>query len=152
MLAVVQSNEEGYSLLDGVIRFKHKILIGHNATLQTKLITSFHGPAIGGHSGIQATYQRLKKMFYLQGMKQDVQNFIKQCVVCQMAKHELCKYPSLLQPLPIPQSSWTDLSIDFIEGLPPSNGLLVILVVVYRFTKYGNFFPVKHPYTASSIA
>jgi hypothetical protein len=85
-------------------------------------------------------------------MKQYVQNFIKQCDVCQMAKHELCKYLGLLQPLPIPQSSWTNLSMDFIEGLPPSNGFSVILVVVDRFTKYEHFSPNKHPYTALSIA
>jgi hypothetical protein len=35
-------------------------------------------------------------------MKQDVDAFVKQCSVCQQAKHELCKYPGLLQPLPIP--------------------------------------------------
>jgi hypothetical protein len=42
--------------------------------------------------------------------------------------------------------------MDFIEGLPNSNGYTVILVVVDRFTKYGYFLPVKHPYTATSIA
>jgi hypothetical protein len=151
-LAVVQSNDSGYSLTDGVIRYKDKIWIGQNSPLQTKLITSFHGSALGGHFGIQATYHRLKKMLYWQGMKQDVQNFIKQCDICQKAKHELCKYPSLLQPLPIPHSSWTYLSMDFIEGLLLSNGFSVILVVIDRFTKYGHFFPVRHPYTAASIA
>jgi hypothetical protein len=139
-------------LIDGVIRYKDKIWIGQNSALQTKLITSFHGSALAGHSGIQATYHRLKKMFYWQGMKQDVHNFIKQCDICQKAKHELCKYPSLLQPLPIPHSSCTNLSMVFIEGLPPSNGFSVILVVIDRFTKYGHFFPVKHPYTTASIA
>jgi hypothetical protein len=66
---VVQSNDSDYSLTDGVIRYKDKIWIGQNLALQTKLITSFHGKALGGHSGIQTTYHRLKKMFYWQGMK-----------------------------------------------------------------------------------
>jgi hypothetical protein len=66
-------------------------------------------------------------------MQQDVQSFIKQCEVCQKAKHELCKYLGLLQPLPIPQSSWSDISMDLIEGLPLSHGYSVILVVVDRF-------------------
>jgi hypothetical protein len=151
-LAVVQHNDQGYSLSDGVIRFKGKIWIANNSALQTKLISSFHGSAIGGHSGIQATYHRLKKMFYWQGMQQDVQSFVQQCEVCQKAKHELCKYPELLQPLPIPLSSWTDLSMDFIEGLPSSHGYSVILVVVDRLIKYRHFFRIKHPYTAASIA
>jgi hypothetical protein len=84
-------------------------------------------------------------------MQQDVQSF-KQCEVCQKAKHELCKYLGLLQPLPIPQSSWSDISMDLIEGLPLSHGYSVILVVVDRFTKYCHFFPIKHPYIAASIA
>jgi hypothetical protein len=63
-LAITQSNYLGYSLVDGVIRYKNKIWIGSNSALQTKLIASFHSSALGGHSSIQPTYQRLKKMFY----------------------------------------------------------------------------------------
>jgi hypothetical protein len=42
--------------------------------------------------------------------------------------------------------------MDFIEGLPISNGFSVIWVIVDRFTKYGHFIPIKHPYSAASIA
>jgi hypothetical protein len=42
--------------------------------------------------------------------------------------------------------------MDFIEGLPLSSGYSVILVVVDRLTKYSHFLPVKHPYSAASIA
>jgi hypothetical protein len=85
-------------------------------------------------------------------MKQEVESYVKQCKNCQQAKHELCKYPGLLDPLSIPQQSWADIYMDFIEGLPKSNGFSVILVIMDRFTKYDHFFPVKHPYSAASIA
>ena len=42
--------------------------------------------------------------------------------------------------------------MDFIEGLPKSEGCSVILVIVDRLTKYAHFLPVKHPYTAATIA
>jgi hypothetical protein len=151
-LAITSPNASGYSLSDGVIKFENRIWIGPNTALQTKLISSFHTSALEGHSGIQATYQRLKKFFYWQGMKKDVDSYVKQCLVCQKAKHELCKYLGLLQPLSIPRHSWSNISMDFIEGLPVSHGYSVKLVVVDRFSKYSHFFPLKHPYTTHSIA
>jgi hypothetical protein len=42
--------------------------------------------------------------------------------------------------------------MDFIEALPKCEGYSMILVVVDRFTKYAHFLPLKHPYTATSVA
>jgi hypothetical protein len=52
-----------FSLSRGIIRLHNGIWIGSNTTLQTKLISAFHQGAVGGHSGIAATYQRVKKLF-----------------------------------------------------------------------------------------
>ena len=126
--------------------------MGDNSAIQTKIIAAFHSSAVGGHSGQQATYHRIKKMFSWKGLKQDVATFISQCLTCQQAKHLHTHPQGLLQPLPIPAGAWQDISLDFIEGLPKSEGYSVILVVVDRFTKYAHFLPLKHPYTAISVA
>jgi len=85
-------------------------------------------------------------------MKGDVENYIKQCTTCQKAKHSLQHPMGLLQPLPVPEGIWQDLTMDFIEGLPKSKGYSVILVVVDRLTKYAHFMAIIHPYTVATVA
>lgn len=62
-LALHSPNTVGYSLDNGIIRYKSKLWIGNNTVLQTKLVATFHSSALGGHSGTKATYQRLKNYF-----------------------------------------------------------------------------------------
>lgn len=151
-LAITGHNSNGFSLVEGLLRKDGKIWVGANVGLQCELITAFHASSLGGHSGIQATYQRLKKLFSWSGMKLAWEEFVKQCSICQHAKHENCKYPGLPQPLPLAKGVWQNLTMDFIEGLPKSLGYSVISVVVDRYTKYAHFLPLKHPFTASHVA
>jgi hypothetical protein len=148
----VSPNDKGFSPSQGLIRNKKRIWVGANSALHTKIISAFHSSAMGGHSGIQATFQRVNKLFSWPGLRHDVELFIKQCSVCQLAKHENCKSLGLLSPLPVPDSAWQDISMDFIHALPKCDGYAVILVVLDHFTKYAHFLPLKHSYTTSSVA
>lgn len=151
-LAVHSPDEDGFELHRGVIRVRGKLWIGANTALQTKLISALHDSAIGGHSGTTATYHRVKKLFSWKGLKSAVENFVRQCSVCQHTKHENFKPAGKLQPLPVPEAPWQDISLDFIEGLPKSDGCDSILVVVDRFTKFAHFIPLRHPFSSSQVA
>lgn len=85
-------------------------------------------------------------------MKTDLKKFIKECDVCQRIKFETSAPASFLQPLAIPPTAWADMSLDFVEGLPTSQGFEVILVMVYWLTKYAYSMPLSHPYTATKVA
>lgn len=47
--------------------------------------------------------------------------------------------------------AWTQITMDFIEGLPKSHGRDVILVVVDRLTKYAHFLAMSHPYSVEQV-
>ena len=50
-LVVHSPDEEGYTLEQGLLKYKSKVWIASNSALQTKLIAAMHSSAIGGHSG-----------------------------------------------------------------------------------------------------
>jgi hypothetical protein len=151
-LAVHSPDSQGFELHQGLIKVHGKVWVGANSALQTKLINVFHNSAVGGHSGVLPTYKCLKQLFSWSGMKTSVDDFVKQCVLCQQSKHLHSKPARLLPPLLIPKGIWRELAMDFVEGLPLSNGANVIMVVVDRLTKYAHLIPLKHPFTASTVA
>jgi hypothetical protein len=75
-----------------------------------------------------------------------------ECSTCQRNKHENIATPGLLQPLPIPHALFIDINMDFVKGLPKSEGKDVIMVVVDHFSKYAHFMSLSHPYTAPIVA
>ncbi|GJR52082.1 retrotransposon-related protein [Tanacetum coccineum] len=100
--------------------------------LRNNIINYYHSDATGGHSGTDVTVQRLKSLFYWKGMHKLVKQFIRECDTCQRQKPDLAAYHGYLQPLPILDKIWSSISMDFIKGLPSSQGKTVVMVVVDR--------------------
>ena len=134
------------------LRRKGNLVVGNDPDLRLKLIRLWHDTPIGGHSGVQVTYKKLKELVYWKNMQRDVEQYVASCDVCQRHKGENVAYPGLLQSLSIPERVWSDISMDFVEGLPQSHGKDAVLVVVDRLSKYAHFIALKHPYTALSVA
>jgi hypothetical protein len=141
-----------YSCRDGLLLYKNRILLGQSPQLKHKVLSFVHSDPTSGHSGYDKTLQRAKKDFFWKGMRKDLKSFIRGCDVCQRSKHENSLPAGLLQPLPIPSRVWSHITMDFIEGLPLSQGQSVIMVVVDRLSKYAHFLALSHPYTAVTVA
>jgi hypothetical protein len=132
--------------------YKDRLYLCKNSQLKQKVLLELHTSPVGGHLGFLKTYHRVKKDFFWDGLKTDVQRFVAECLVCQQNKVETIKTLGLLQPLSIPSQRWEEVSMDFITGLPKSEGKSVIMVIVDRLTKYAHFCALSHPFKASTVA
>ena len=99
------------------------------------------------------TLNAVRKSYFWPGMKRDVLDYVKGCLSCQRIKAERVKMPGKLEPLDIPEMKWECISMDFVTGLPSTQGGYdSIMVVVDLLTKVSHLIPVKTSYTASDIA
>ncbi|WVY89838.1 hypothetical protein V8G54_035352 [Vigna mungo] len=146
------NTHSSYTLEHEKLHHKGRLVLSAQSKWIPKLIAEFHVTQTGGHSGVYRTYRRVAQSLYWNGMKKDVTEFVARCVVCQQHKYLSSSPQGLLQPLPIPNAVWEELSMDFIVRLPKSQGFDAILVVVDRLSKYAHFIPLKHPYSARTVA
>lgn len=54
--------------------------------------------------------------------------------------------------MPIPRAPFTNITMEFIDGLPKSKGKEVVFMVVDRFRKYTHFMILTHLYTTIFVA
>ncbi|XP_039039589.1 uncharacterized protein LOC120177547 [Hibiscus syriacus] len=152
ILTVSPNADSKWKYSKGILRFQDRVYIGTKGSLRLQILQTLHDSPHGGHSGTQATYQRIRSYFYWPKLKAMVATYVRVCPVCQQTKVEHVAKPGLLQPLPIPQQAWEIITMDFIEGLHTSLKKNCILVVVDKFTKYSHFVAISHPYTAAEVA
>lgn len=55
---------------------------------EKNMLQALHASGIGAHSGITATYHRIKALFAWTGIFQSVESFVNKCQICQQAKVE----------------------------------------------------------------
>jgi hypothetical protein len=116
-LTLKEDYHPNYRFTSGIIRYKNRIVIGENTDLKEKIFQTFHSSALGGHSGNRVTHHRIKQVFFWPHMKQFIADKVAHCPVCQISKTERVHYPGFLDPLNIPKMKWSEISMDFIEGL-----------------------------------
>ena len=141
-----------YTWCQGLLLYKGRVIVPNVAALRAKLLHEMHDTKVGDHSGVRRTFKKLGQQFYWPGMHRSVQDYVKGCAVCQKIKAETLAPAGLLQPLPILCEVWDDITLDFIEGLPISQGKDTIMVMVDRLSKSAHFLTLSHPFTAKTIA
>ena len=121
--------------------------------LRKEILEKAHFAAYSVHPGATKMYHNIKDLYWWDGMKKNVVDFISKCLTCQQVKEEHQKPLGKLQPLSIPKWKCERVIMDFTTGLPRSrDGYNSIWVIVDRLTKSSYFLPVKATYSVAKLA
>jgi hypothetical protein len=128
----------------GILLFKNRLVVPKVPTLKQQILDESHTSRYSIHPGSNKMYQDLKSRLWWTKMKIEIARYVARCDVCQRVKAVHIKSAGPLQPLPISEGKWENISMDFIVGLPKTvKGYDSIWVIVDRFTKVAHFLPVK---------
>ena len=81
------------------------------------ILHEFHQLPIGGHLGMKGTFERIKLYTSWPGMKQEIENYVKQCETCQKNKITQRKTKLPLQITDTPEVVWQKCSLDIVGPL-----------------------------------
>lgn len=103
--------------------------------VRSEVLLWSHTSHFACHPGVGRTLSLLKQYFWWPTMEANTHAYVLACAVCARGKSSNRPPAGLLYPLPVPSRPWSHVALDFVTGLPPSNGITVILTIVDRFSK-----------------
>ncbi|KAL2089934.1 hypothetical protein ACEWY4_014622 [Coilia grayii] len=121
-------------------------------TLRSQVLQWGHDSLLACHPGATRTSHHIARRFWCPTMEREVREYVQACPVCNCNKTSNRPPAGLLQPLPVPSRPWSHISLDFVTGLPVSEGNTVILTVVDRFSKMAHFIPLPKLPSAKETA
>ena len=115
----VQSGQtSGFEIRDDVLRRGNRLCVPDVDELRQRILQEAHNAPYSVHPGVNKMYQDVKGMYWWNGMKKDVAQYVASCLTCQQVKFEHQRPTGLLQELPLPEWKWKRISMDFVVGLP----------------------------------
>ncbi|XP_071939145.1 uncharacterized protein [Coffea arabica] len=137
---------------EGVLRFRDRIVIPADEEIRKGILEESHRSKYTIHPGVTKMYHDVKGLYWWEGLKKDVADFVQRCLICQQVKAEHQKPSGLLQSLEIPEWKWEHITMDFVTGLPRSQkGFDAIWVIVDRLTKSAHFLPVSMSFSLEKL-
>ena len=93
-----------------------------------KILVENHDVPTVGHVGINRTMDLIKRNYWWRGIWGDVVPYVWSCPVCQRMKPDNRKKAGEMQPIPLPERAWQQITTDLVTDLPKSDGKTAIAV------------------------
>ena len=137
----------------GSLLYKNRLCVPNVQELKKKLMYESHNTIFTMHLGGNKMYQDLKQNYWWRGMKMDIVEYVSKCLTCQQIKDEHQVPSDLLNPIPIPQWKWDNITMDFVSGFPQTQKKHdLVWVIVDRLTKSAHFLPIRLDYSMDLLA
>lgn len=121
---------------DGVLRGReNRIWVPEYEPLRTAILQRTHDSYLTGHPGKDTMVGLILRRWFWPKLRDSVRRFVRNCDVCGRTSIWREAKAGFLKSLPIPDRIGSDLTIDFVTDLPPSNGCTNILVITDRLSK-----------------
>lgn len=132
---------------------KTRIYVPNDQSIRSKILKECHDIPVSGHVGVQKTLEQVKKIFYWPKLRNIVERYVTTCLACQQNKATNKLQLGLLQPLPIPDKPWQQVTMDLITQLPRTvQGHDAIVVFVDKLTKMVHCCATTTSVTAPELA
>jgi hypothetical protein len=142
-----------YAIRDGVIYKGQLVYVPKDISVRTRLLAEAHDVPVSGHVGVAKTVELLSRVYYWPGMHGDVKQYVRSCLPCQSNKPSHQLPMGWLQPLPIPDRRWDQVSMDLITQLPRTqSGHDAIVVFVDKLSKQVHYAPTTTKVSAPELA
>ncbi|XP_025161027.1 uncharacterized protein LOC112589987 [Harpegnathos saltator] len=102
-----------------------------------RILEECHSSMIGGHKGVTKTYLRIKEKYQWPNLKEEIQEFIRNCRSCQLKKLVRVKTKQPMVITDTPKEAFEKISMDIMGPLPTtSSGNSYILTIQDLLTKH----------------
>ena len=99
-----------------------RLCIPAGGGLRAQVLRECHDGPLGGHFGRAKTGSLVRRLAFWVGQDVDVAEYVRTCQTCQRTKAEHGGPRGLLHPLPLPSRRGGMIGVDWIAGLPTTEG------------------------------
>jgi hypothetical protein len=142
--------EQGLILWNGSIMVPQDIV--------TEVIYLHHNLPTEGHQGIGRTIEKIQQNYFFPKIEQAVRTYINKYNECNRNKPLNHQLYGKMQINETPKKAWNHITVDFIQGLPPSKDPITgitytdTMITVCKLTKYTILRPIQKEITTQKLA